>query len=311
MTNFSFTSSQLLVGIFLGMLFLAGIIVAFRIYFNNNGKLDLKAKYAKKKRSRALRARNKYPEVDVFQHSPTFFRLGLIAALALTIAAFSWTQIEPVIEEQEIVFSIEEDVEVDIPRSTEPPPPPPPPPPPVIQEVPEELVLEEDEIEFVDQSVDAETAIDIPEAPMASRETAPPPPPPPPPSLEDDIKEIFLIVEEMPRFPGCEEVEGDTKAKKACADAVLLKYLAENIKYPPLALENNIQGSVIVQFVVDKDGKVQKSKVLRDIGANCGKEALRLVNSMNENYTWIPGKQRGRPVAVQFTLPIRFKLHVN
>ena len=101
------------------------------------------------------------------------------------------------------------------------------------------------------------------------------------------------------------------KAKKACADAVLLKYLAENIRYPVLALENHVQGSVIVQFVVDKDGKVKNAKVVRDIGANCGNEALRLVNSMNDTYTWIPGKQRGRPVAVQFTLPIRFKLHVN
>jgi protein TonB len=81
------------------------------------------------------------------------------------------------------------------------------------------------------------------------------------------------------------------------------------VKYPAIARENGIQGRVVVQFVVEKDGKITDANVVRDIGAGCGEEALRVVNSMNGmNQRWTPGKQRGKPVRVQFTLPVSFKL---
>jgi protein TonB len=81
------------------------------------------------------------------------------------------------------------------------------------------------------------------------------------------------------------------------------------VKYPAIARENGIQGRVVVQFVVEKDGKITDANVVRDIGAGCGEEALRVVNSMNSmNQRWTPGKQRGKPVRVQFTLPVSFKL---
>lgn len=311
MINYSFTSDQLLLGIALGIAAILTIIFVFKWYYRRQSGADLTTKYANKKWASPLTARNKYPDVDVFRLSPVFLRLGLISALLLTIAAFNWTQYHVVVEQEEMVFSIEEDVEIDIPRSAEPPPPPPPPPPPVIQEVPEELILEEDEIVFVDQSVDAETAIEVPDPVEVSVDDAPPPPPPPPPAIKDDAREIFVIVEQMPRFPGCEDIEGDDQAKKACAEQKLMQYLADNIRYPHLAIENKIEGSVVVSFVVEKDGSISNVKLLRDIGGGCGEEALRLVESMNGKHQWIPGKQRGRTVPVRFTLPIRFTLQYN
>lgn len=104
--------------------------------------------------------------------------------------------------------------------------------------------------------------------------------------------EIFKVVEQQPEFNG--------------GVAALLKYLAENIKYPAIARENNIEGKVIVQFVVDEKGDVSQAKVVRGIGGGCDKEALRVVETMSG--MWKPGKQRGRAVKVWFTLPVNFQL---
>jgi len=116
----------------------------------------------------------------------------------------------------------------------------------------------------------------------------------------------FKVVEEMPRFPGCDHIENESERKK-CADKALLQFIYKNITYPIFARENGIQGAVVVQFVIERDGLVTNAKLARDIGGGCGEEALRIVNQMPK---WIPGKQNGKPVKVQFNLPIRFKLEV-
>ena len=85
----------------------------------------------------------------------------------------------------------------------------------------------------------------------------------------------------------------------------MLEFLAQNINYPTIARENRVEGMVVIQFVVEKDGSISNARVVRDIGAKCGEEALRVVNTMPR---WNPGKQRGRAVRVQFTLPVRFVL---
>ncbi|MEM9821035.1 MAG: energy transducer TonB, partial [Bacteroidota bacterium] len=182
---------------------------------------------------------------------------------------------------------------------------PPPPPPPVIEEVPEEEIEEEEEVEFVDQSVEEETVVEAPPEPEPVEEAPPPPPPPPPP--EPEVEEIFTVVEEMPRFPGCED---KPKAeRKACADKKMLQFIYKNIKYPPIARENGVEGAVVIRFVVDKDGKVKEPLIVKDIGAGCGNEALRVVKMMNNMpQGWVPGKQRGKPVKVYFNLPVRFRL---
>ena len=103
--------------------------------------------------------------------------------------------------------------------------------------------------------------------------------------------EIFTIVEEQPSFPG--------------GEAALMEYLAKNISYPPMAKESGIQGTVFVTFVVEPNGSVTNVKILRGIGGGCDEEASRVVKNMPG---WKAGKQRGKPVRVQFNLPIKFVL---
>ena len=105
-------------------------------------------------------------------------------------------------------------------------------------------------------------------------------------------EEIFVFVEEFPSYPGGEEA--------------LYKYLGENIQYPDVARDNGITGTVVIRFVVEKDGSITKAAVAREIGGGCGKEALRVVNAMPK---WKPGKQSGKAVRTEFTLPVQFQLN--
>ena len=103
--------------------------------------------------------------------------------------------------------------------------------------------------------------------------------------------EIFTAVEQMPQFPGGEEA--------------LRKYLASHINYPPMAAENGVQGKVIVQFVVDKTGRVGEVKVARSVDKELDREAIRVCKSLPK---FVPGRQNGQAVSVWFTLPVTFKL---
>lgn len=312
MTNYSFSSVDLLFGLAVFALVIVGLIMVFRVLYSRKSNQDLTHKYQGKKWRSPLEARNKYPDVDVFRLSPVFLRVGLIGSLAIAIGAFNWTNYEKVENFEPIAYEMDADIEIDVPRSKAPPPPPPPPPPPVIEEVPEGVMIEDmEDIEFVDQSVDASTAIFDTEPIREEVNAAPPPPPPPPPPMEDNMKEIFVVVEDMPTFPGCSNLP-DRAARKACSDEKLMAFLYENVSYPDIARENGVEGTVVVQFVVNTDGSITDMRVLRDIGGGCGDEALRLVAAMNElPERWTPGKQRGMPVRVMYTLPIRFKLNYN
>ncbi len=104
-------------------------------------------------------------------------------------------------------------------------------------------------------------------------------------------EEIFTAVEQMPQFPG--------------GEGELLKYISTHIKYPTMAAENNIQGRVVVKFVVQKDGKVGEVVVLRGTDPDLDKEAVRVVKTLPN---FIPGKMNGQAVSVWYTLPINFKL---
>ena len=119
---------------------------------------------------------------------------------------------------------------------------------------------------------------------------------------------VYKTAEEMPRFPGCEE-ELTLKERKQCATGELLKFIYKNVKYPAYARENKIEGTVVISFIVETDGQVSETKITRDIGGGCAEEALNTVNLMIErNILWIPGKQDGEAVRVQFNLPVKFKL---
>jgi protein TonB len=245
----------------------------------------------------ALKARSKYPEVDVFRLSNTFLYFGTAASIALVVLAFSWTTYEDRVLIPDGALDFDQDIEIEPPRTAEPPPPPPPPPPPVIEEVPDEEILD-DEPEFLDQTVDETTVIE--DAPKADNTPPPPPPPPPAPKVED----IFKVVEDMPRFPGCEDISGKTE-REQCAQQKMLEFIYKNIKYPTIARENGVEGTAVIRFVVEPDGSITNAEVVRDIGAGCGAEALRVVQTMPK---WVPGKQRGKAVRVQFNLPVKFKL---
>lgn len=247
--------------------------------------------------------RTKYQEIDVFRNSNSFLNYGFFIATLLSLAAISWTTFEKNRNYSITDFQIEDVMEMEIPRIPEPPQPLPPPPSPMIKEIPNSEVLETP-INFIDNSILPETEILHYKDDVKSIVV----PPPAPPTIESDVEEIFKIAEQMPRFPGCDD-KGSDKEKDLCSQSKLLSYLYKNIKYPALAKEVGVQGQVVVQFVVDRDGSITNINLIRDIGAGCGDAAMSVIESMNlMGKKWTPGKQRGKPVKVIFTLPIKFKL---
>jgi len=109
--------------------------------------------------------------------------------------------------------------------------------------------------------------------------------------VEEESVKPYIVVEQMPEFPGGEQS--------------MRKFLRDNIRYPQMARESGIYGTVYVTFVVSKTGQISEVKLLRGIGGGCDDEAIRVVKTMP---AWIPGRQTGKPVPVQFNLPITFTL---
>lgn len=310
-TALSFTNLEFLMMLTGVVVFVTLLIVFTRRYLRMKSAEDLAAQHAHRSGDMSTVMR-KYPELDVFRWSGLFFQLSLVLVMVVLLGVFNLTTYERrgVIPMGALELG-DMDIEVEPPRSTDQPPPPPPPPPPLIQEVPNEIVLEADKVEFLDQSVEAETAIEAPVVVTERKAVAPPPPPPPPPPMEHAVEEIFKVVEEMPRFPGCEHL-ATIDERRICADQQMLQFIYDNIEYPGIARENGIEGTVVVRFVVDTDGKISNAEVVRDIGGRCGEEALRVVNLMNSMpQRWAPGRQRGKPVRVWFNLPVKFVLEYN
>ena len=107
-------------------------------------------------------------------------------------------------------------------------------------------------------------------------------------------RDVLRSAEQMPQFPG--------------GEAALMKYIKSHINYPPMAAENGIQGTVIVQFFVEQDGSIGKAKVARSLDKDLDREALRIVRTLPK---FTPGRQNGRAVAVWYTVPVAFKLTNN
>ncbi len=127
-------------------------------------------------------------------------------------------------------------------------------------------------------------------------------------TLDNDTT-IYQIAEEAPRFPACEKLDTTAAVKQICAQQQLMIFMSRNIFYPVEARQNNTEGTVVLTFVVEKDGSLSNAQILKDIGDRCGAEALRIVNLMIEQQVkWIPGKNKGKPVRTKFTLPVKFKL---
>jgi len=209
----------------------------------------------------------------------TYVLMGFVLVLSLCYVALEWTEHEVV--KYDVVdtdFLIEE--EIDIQQTTQETTPPPPPPP--VQEV-EVLNVVEDDVETETIEINTEDDKDVEVIIQAPVELEQP---------EEDDEVVFVVVETMPEFPGGQQA--------------LFKYLSENVKYPVIAQENGIQGRVICQFVVNKDGKIVDVEVVRSGGdPSLDKEAIRVIKSMPP---WKPGKQRGKPVRVKYTVPVNFRL---
>ncbi len=223
----------------------------------------------------------KSPKVDLENKKLTFVLMGLVLSLSIMYIGFEWTQKEVVKYEEadtEVLEFEEEIIAQTIQEET--PPPPPPPAPEVIEEI--EIVEDDKETETIDFSTeDDESKVqEIIAVPIQVEEEEDP---------EENV--VFQVVENMPEFPG---------GRKA-----LMEYLSENIKYPSIAAENNIQGRVICQFTVWKDGTIKDIVVARGIDPSLDREAIRVVQGMPK---WTPGKQRGKAVNCRFTLPIMFRL---
>jgi protein TonB len=205
--------------------------------------------------------------------------MGLVFVLSLVYVALEWTEREVTkYEVTDTEFLFEEEVEIQQTSQETPPPPPPP----AVQEV-EVLNVVEDNVET--ESIDINTEDDKEaEVVIAAPVEAP---------VEEEEEEVvFVVVESMPEFPGGQQA--------------LFKYLSENVKYPVIAQENGIQGRVICQFVVNKDGSIVDVEVVRSGGdPSLDKEAIRVIKSMPK---WKPGKQRGKAVRVKYTVPVNFKL---
>ena len=114
---------------------------------------------------------------------------------------------------------------------------------------------------------------------------------PEPPKQEAEQNKVFDVVEQQPSYPG--------------GMGALNQWLSSNIKYPVMAAENGIEGRVIVQFVVERDGSVSGVHVVRGVDPSLDKEATRVVSMMPK---WIPGKQNGSAVRVKYTVPVTFRL---
>ena len=205
--------------------------------------------------------------------------MGFVFVLSLCYVALEWTEKEVTkYEVADMEFTFEDEVEIQqTTQETTPPPPSP-----AVQEV-EVLNVVEDDVETESSEINTEDDKDV-EGVIAAPVEAP---------VEEEEEEVvFVVVETMPEFPGGQQA--------------LFKYLSENVKYPVIAQENGIQGRVICQFVVNKDGSIVDVEVVRSGGdASLDKEAVRVIKSMPK---WKPGKQRGKAVRVKYTVPVNFRL---
>ena len=223
----------------------------------------------------------KSPKADLENRKTTNLLIGAILTLSVLFIGFEWSERDKQVTTDtglaEIVF--EEEI-IPITEQEQPKQAPPPPEAPKVEEV-LEIVENDADVEesTIQASDDTQQAVEVKYTPVEVEEE------------EVDEEQIFQIVEEQDQYPG--------------GMAECMKFLSKNIKYPTISQENGVQGRVIVQFVVNRDGSIVDAKVMRGVDPYLDKEALRVVGLMPK---WSPGKQRGKAVRSQFILPVMFRL---
>ena len=225
----------------------------------------------------------KNPKADVGRNSTLYFVIGLAAVLALVYGAMEWKKYDKA-NNYDISMNVEDQLDEEVPMTEQiktPPPPPPPAAPEVIEVVEDEEEVEETVIESTETSQEEEV-IEIEEVEVEE--------------VEEDISVPFAVIEDVPVFPGCE----NAKDKKACFQEMMQNHIRKNFRYPEIAQEMGVQGRVSVIFVIQKDGSIGNIR-MRGPDKNLEAEARRIIEKLPK---MTPGKQRGRPVKVPFSIPI-------
>jgi len=230
----------------------------------------------------------KNEKVDLTKNSSLYFVIGLATILFISWQAIEWKTYEKDLYGYEALnVDDEDDEEIPITEQLKTPPPPPPPPPPapeVIEVVEDEEEVEETVIESTETNED-----EIVEIVEVEEEY-------------DDVDVPFAVIEDVPIFPGCEKVS--KSERRDCFQEKMNKHIRKNFRYPEIAQEMGIQGRVYVNFIIAKDGQITNIR-MRGPDKNLEKEAQRIIAKLPN---MIPGKQRGRPVRVPFSIPITFRL---
>ena len=231
----------------------------------------------------------KNQKVDLSKNSSLYFVIGLAFILFISWQAIEWKTYDKSLYGYE-ALNVEDEDDEEIPiteqLNTPPPPPPPPPAPEVIEVVEDEEEVEETVIESSETNEDE--IIEVEEVEIEEE--------------IDDVDVPFAVIEDVPIFPGCENV---SKAERRdCFQDQMNKHIRKNFRYPEIAQEMGIQGRVYVNFIISKDGSITNIR-MRGPDKNLEKEAERIISRL-PNMT--PGKQRGRAVRVPFSIPITFRL---
>ena len=229
----------------------------------------------------------KNPKVDLNKNSSLYFVIGLSLVLLITWRVIEWKTYKNVYDYEALIIDDDDDEDVPITEQLKTPPPPPPPPPPapeIIEVIEDEEEIEETVIESTE--TDEEEIIEVVEV------------------IEEyeDIDVPFAVIEDVPIFPGCERV--NKSERRSCFQDQMNRHIKRNFRYPEIAQEMGIQGRVYVNFIISKNGNITNIR-MRGPDKNLEKEAERIIAKLPR---MTPGKQRGRPVRVPFSIPITFRL---
>ena len=230
--------------------------------------------------------RKKNPQADLRKYSGLMFVLGLCVVLFISWQAIEYKSYEKQYDLESLNIVDDDDEEIPITEQIKTPPPPPPPPAPEIIEI----VEDEEEIEeTIIESTETDQEEVVEEVEVMEEEL--------------DIDVPFAIIEDVPLYPGCENVPKSQRRK--CFQEKIQKHIYNEFRYPEIAQEMGIQGRVFVQFMIGKDGRISGIRT-RGPDKNLEKEANRIISKLPR---MTPGKQRGRPVRVPFSIPVTFKLN--
>ena len=263
----------------------AGYAISYYLLSGGKNTDQIVSKYQGSEESKSVFVK-KYAEADLSKVRTVLLAFGAIVAFSSSIYALTWRD-KPQQVEEFVMEAIDDELEIEAPQTEQVKPPPPPPPPPEIQVVEDDEILE-DEPEIEDIEIEEDEIIEVPDI------------------IEEEVvveQEIFTIVEDMPKFKGCENLSGNEAT--TCTNTEIQKFIAKNIVYPPMALENDIEGKVFVRFVVNPKGEVTDVTIAKGADSLLDNAALKLVKTMPK---FTPGKQRGKAVPVQYIIPINFKI---